>query len=142
MRKIRFEKALCPFGSDLGKGEEMITRINEEGEEEEVDVHEIVEQQTPVKLIATEIGLFPMTEHTMPHKLFNLFIGHTNFPLTKTMCDKVAKVLGVEIYMTLSPYRFKIAVGKMFQEKDVMEEIKKVLTEDEIDSIDRFRELR
>lgn len=141
MKKIKFEKAICPFGSDIEQNElPKIKHTSEEGDEEEFDVGEVMDHQRPVKMIATELGMFPLTEHTSPSKIFNMWVGHTNFPLTANMCKDISKVRGVEIYMTLSPYRFKIGIAKLFEEQDVMENIKQMLLEDDYDVLRTLRD--
>jgi hypothetical protein len=69
------------------------------------------------------MGLIPYNEYTAPSKLFNFWIGHTNFDITPTIIEILEKANGIEILDIFSRYRFRIAIGKCFNDADVMTDI-------------------
>jgi hypothetical protein len=72
-----------------------------------------------VKFLFTQFGVIPVDEITNPNKVFNTWIGHTNFDLTKKIEQTIEEVKGVEVLDVLTRYRFRVAVGLMFKDKDV-----------------------
>lgn len=70
-------------------------------------------------IIQTRNGPLPMHEYTRPGYLYNFWVGHTNWPLTRKNFEDLNKILGVESLDVFTPYRFRIAVGKMFTFADV-----------------------
>lgn len=64
--------------------------------------------------IYTPIGVFDYEDPLSPTKMFDCWIGHTNFPLDDEMIDILDSIPGVECLERLTRYRFFIGVGKMF----------------------------
>ena len=62
----------------------------------------------------------PLTEQTMASKYFKFWVGHSNFKLTKEFYKIIGRHPGIETLDILTPYRFRIAVGKLFVDRDVM----------------------
>ena len=56
----------------------------------------------------------------MASKHFKFWVGHANFKLTKDFYTVIGQHPGIETLDILTPYRFRIAVGKMFTDRDVM----------------------
>lgn len=124
--KIQFERWQDPYGADTDKRDlPTFKSENEDGEEETINMGEMLEEQQPIKVIMTNLGMIPLTEHTIPSKNFNFWTGHTNFHITKRVSALIAKLPGVEVYHTFSPYRFRVGIAKLFEETEVMDEIKK-----------------
>ncbi len=73
--------------------------------------------------VITPVGLIPMHEDNLPSKLFNFWMGHTNFDLTKDISKKIAAVEGVESLDIFTRYRFRISVGKVFNQQKVKKAI-------------------
>ncbi len=73
-----------------------------------------------MKVLATPMGLIPMTEHSTPSKVFNFWEGHTNFNITDGVKEIVNKTDGVETFDIFTRYRMRIGIGKIFKPKDVM----------------------
>lgn len=94
-------------------------------------IHEHQRQQmlsmkkTP--MIATPMGLIPMTEHTRAGKLFNFWTAHTNFPITKEIKDIIDNTDGVETLDIFTRYRWRISIGKAFQSPEVKSNLMKAL---------------
>lgn len=92
-------------------------------EEAEELVNHVIKKSNPVQVIATPMGIIPYNEHTACSKIFNFWVGHTNFSITA----KIAKIIedsdGVEILDIFTRYRFRIGIGKLFEDKTVMKQI-------------------
>jgi hypothetical protein len=77
----------------------------------------------------TSLGPVPLTNENNPEKLFNFWVGFTNFDIT----EKVVKILneapGVELLTIYTRYRFRIGVGKLFVPKNVMNNIEASIRE-------------
>ena len=78
----------------------------------------------PVKIISTPMGLIPI-DSNMTNKLFNFWTGHTNFDITKKIKDTIESTEGVETLEIYTRYRFRVGVGKAFNDSDVMRRINK-----------------
>lgn len=65
------------------------------------------------------MGVVPLHESNLPSKLFNFWMGDANFHLTPRVVDAVAAVPGVESLDVFTPYRFRMAVGRAFDEREV-----------------------
>ena len=61
---------------------------------------------------------------------FDCWIGHTNFDITPSVKKTLDEISGVEILKICSRYRFFIGVGRMFDFKNVREEIEKTIGDD------------
>jgi len=68
-------------------------------------------------------GIVPLHESNIPSALYNFWMGHTNFHITRYVVNCVKRVPGVESIDVFSPYRFRIAVGRHFQHAAVMANI-------------------
>jgi hypothetical protein len=60
---------------------------------------------------------------------FNFWMGHCNFFITKEMCNAMLHIPGAEAIDIPTRHRMRVAIGKMFSPKAVMQHITKVLTE-------------
>ncbi len=76
-----------------------------------------------IKVIATPMGIIPLNENTASGKIFNFWIGHTNFDITKQVADTIEKIDGVETLDIFTRYRFRIGVGKAFYDSEVKQTI-------------------
>jgi hypothetical protein len=75
------------------------------------------------KLLFTPLGVVPLTEESMPSKVFNFWTANTNFNITTKIAEMISKVDGVEVLTVFTRYRFRIGVGKAFDELDVRRSI-------------------
>lgn len=122
---IVWQKWFDPFGEDD------IIHENTQPNSEETDYliedddspKNHIQLQRPMKAIATPMGLIPYTENTASGKIFNFWVGHTNFDITHKIADIIENVSGVEILDIFTRYRFRIAIGKAFTDSRVMKEI-------------------
>jgi hypothetical protein len=112
---IAWQKWFDPFGDD----EENFSDYHYDEEPEHgLDFH-----SKPLKAISTPMGIIPYTENTASSKIFNFWVGHTNFNITHFISDLIEKCNGVESLDVFTRYRFRIAIGKAFDESDVKSEI-------------------
>lgn len=125
MHKIIWEKWADPFGDNLDE-----TKWNHYDDEEMDEEAEIFDHETlrskfmkPVKVIASPMGLIPYNEYTASSKIFNFWVGHTNFNITKNIASIIEKCQGVELLDIFTRYRFRIGIGKCFVDNEVMTEI-------------------
>jgi len=82
-----------------------------------------------IQTILTPFGILPLTEHSLASRHFKFWVGHTNFKLWDHYYPIMGDILGVEAVDILTPLRFRIAVGKLFQDRDVMDKIRTKLLE-------------
>jgi hypothetical protein len=125
MNKIIWEKWTDPFGENLDE-----TKWNHYDDEDMDKEAEIFDDEMikstfskPVKVIASPMGLIPYNEYTASSKIFNFWVGHTNFNLTSSIASIIEKCEGVELLDIFTRYRFRIGIGKCFVDSDVMSNI-------------------
>lgn len=103
---------------------------NEENEEDEDDEDGNIAVQDmgffgrkiqPVVL--TQFGMLPVKPFNNPVKQFNFWVGETNFDITQKVKDDIIGVDGVEVFDLFSRYRFRIAIGRAFDARTVMNAI-------------------
>ena len=68
-------------------------------------------------------GLIPLFERNIPSKTYNFWMGHANFRLTTAVADRICTVPGVEDLTVFSRYRFRLCVGKAFEDHIVRAKI-------------------
>lgn len=94
---------------------------------EKLNYAKLTEEQKD-SIINTPLGIFNINEVT---NQFNLWIGHTNFKLTTGFLKNVRNIVGVESFNDISPIRFVVSIGKLFNEENVKREIEDIVKEDE-----------
>ena len=123
--QIVWQKWFDPLGEDdhediEDSGAEYYTdEESEEIDEEDADPGTDFFRR-PTKVIMTPMGLIPYNENTASNKIFNFWIGHTNFNLSLPVCTIIEQEEGVETLDIFTRYRFRIGVGKLFNAKTVM----------------------
>lgn len=100
----------------------------ESTEQEALDKTPLMFHSSP-KAIITPMGMIPLHEKTACTKIFKFWIGHTNFNITHSIADIIEKIDGVEIFDIFTRYRFRIAIGKAFKDRNVMQNIQEALYE-------------
>jgi hypothetical protein len=97
---------------------------NEDTKYEENDKPTNLEQtKKQIKVIATPMGIIPINENTASGKIFNFWMGHTNFNITNAIVTTIENTDGVESLDVFTRYRFRIAIGKAFDDSFVMRNI-------------------
>ncbi len=87
------------------------------------------EQESNKMMLFTALGPVPLTEYNDPGKIFNFWIGHTNFNISKPIKKIINDIDGVEILNIYTRYRFRIGVGHVFSAKDVTRNINRKISE-------------
>lgn len=128
--QIIWEKWIDPFGEDIEE-----TQWNNYDDNDE-DIDNISTQQElfknkskPIRVISSPMGLIPYNEYTSSSKIFNFWVGHTNFNLSKEIIDLIESCCGVEILDVFTRYRFRLGIGKCFNDSDVMQKIQDIVSE-------------
>jgi hypothetical protein len=110
------------------KYRETVEEFKEEFLEEEL-IEDFYEQ--PYKTIMTPFGILPITEQSLASNHFKLWVGHCNFKLLEKHYEIIENCKGVESIDILTPYRFRLGIGMMFEDREIMNGVKKAL----IDSV-------
>ena len=116
-----FEQEDMDLEEDIHQMQELLA--NEEGIEED-DLELVDHSVSHIRSIVTPFGVLPLTEQTRASHYFKLRVGHSNFKLTEDFYRVIGQQPGIEALDILTPYRFRIAVGKMFTDRDVMKEVR------------------
>lgn len=132
--QIIWEKWRDPYGADdpdpinlLGKNNDTIddrtydTSIDEENDTDYDEHFKILKQTVPMMI--TPIGMVPYTENTASSKIFNFWTGHCNFNITKKISELIEESEGVETLDIFTRYRFRISIGKAFNDAATMTNI-------------------
>lgn len=98
----------------------------EEFTEEEIEMMAALQQNQPQMMVPVDDKLM---ENITLAQNFDCWMGHTNFNLTKEIRDKLNKTDGIEVLKICSRYRFFVGIGRMFDFKDVRQNIEKLLEE-------------
>jgi hypothetical protein len=124
--KIGWVRWQNPYAMDNTEDED--EEDNWDNDEEEFDkFDENIQHIHPInknmKMVLTPMGAIPLPEHSAPQKVFNLWVAHTNFNITKPILDIVEKTDGVETVDIFTRYRMRVGIGKMFDTKDTIRRI-------------------
>ena len=136
--QIVWEKWYCPFGQDDPEAESLLDEstlnsLLEDIDEEEPESEAILppleqklsKQFGGQKFMITPMGVMPITDNTISTKIFNFWTGHTNFNISKSVAATMQMCEGVESLDVFTRYRFRISIGKVFKESEVMRDINK-----------------
>ena len=123
---IIWEKWVDPYGSDLDSVEWPGYNDNSIIEDEDG-----IKQPSfkKINVLATKMGIIPFNEHTDCTKIFNFWIGHTNFDITKLIAEVLQSISGVETLDIFTRYRFRISFGKAFEDRKVIDTINNKIKE-------------
>jgi hypothetical protein len=119
------------------------------GDFEEESDYDLVEKNrflkdligTPRKGMRTPQGLYFIDEDASLADVYNFWIGHTNFLVTHFVLNEIEKTAGVEIVDVLTPFRFRIAVGKMFDWEEVRADLENKICDPERLNLNSDKEL-
>jgi hypothetical protein len=149
--KIVWQKWIDPFGQDQEESisldyenenpdlsSSVYSRLDK-NEETTDDEDEFLIKKRSIKVIASPMGLIPYNEHTASGKIFNFWLGHTNFDITINVSKIIENTDGVEALDIFTRYRFRVAIGKCFGASETMvriqENICRYLDEQESDEL-------
>ncbi len=116
---IVWEKWVDPLG-----GEEENSFIDKEDEDNDTPT---MIKTKPVKMLLTPMGMIPYNENTATSSIFNFWVGHSNFDISPEICGLIEQAYGVETLDIFTRYRFRIGVGKVFDDGDVMRNINHII---------------
>lgn len=111
---VIWEKWKDPFGAD----EEDMNKDWTDSDEDE-DNLDIVKS----KVMVTPMGLIPFSENTNASKIFKFWLAHTNFTISENIVNVIEQIDGVETLDIYTRYRFRIGIGKGFNDREVMSNI-------------------
>lgn len=125
---IVWEKWVDPFGFD--NDNEINDPFFDDDEnndeisgESELPEQYLIKKTKNIRVISTPMGLIPMEETLSSGKIFNFWTGYTNFSVTKNIAYIIEKTDGVETLDIFTRYRFRVGVGKLFEDGEVMRNI-------------------
>lgn len=137
---IVWQKWVDPFGQEedetefdpyVGEYFDAEETFNDEDQKEIPTEKELRKMnKKPVRVIATPMGIIPVNDNTLSGKLFNFWMGHTNFNITPTIAEIIENNDGVETLDIFTRYRFRISVGKAFDDSEVMRNINATVYEE------------
>jgi len=140
--QIVWEKWYCPFGQDDPEAEAVLDEAVLEDFLQDIDdensggltsipedTNKLSKQFGGQKFMITPMGVMPITDNTISTKIFNFWTGHTNFNISKNVANIIQKCDGVESLDIFTRYRFRISIGKVFRESQVMSDINKRVSE-------------
>jgi len=81
----------------------------------------------PAPRIRTPLGVFSIDDPLRPSKMFDCWIGHTNFDITSEIAMELEEIPGIEAFKILSRYRFFIGVAQLFDFRDVRETVQDII---------------
>jgi hypothetical protein len=97
------------------------------------------------KVVVGPHGLIPITEYNNPTAYFNLWTGHTNFHITHEVHKVISNCDGVETFDVISPLRFRLGVGMLYDAATVcngiVKDLNKILGKPRPTLRDRAQEL-
>ena len=127
--KIVWEKWKDPLSMEK---DEWFPEEEKEGEPQfgESYEEELVEV-SPAHLFMSNMGVVPHNPMESINKMFNFWTGHTNFSITAEMAHRMEKIEGVEVLDILTRYRFRIGVGKLFKDGNVMNQVQDIVRTNE-----------
>ena len=101
-------------------------KIEKEEEEEEFSEEDIVFEQLP-QILMTNMGMVPLDRPPSIGKIFNFWTGHTSFSISGPIAARIESVEGVEILDIYTRYRFRVGIGKLFKDREVMNAIQQAI---------------
>ena len=123
--KIIWEKWIDPFGDNADETKWNHYDDDDLDEQTEFFDDELLKSKLskPVKVIATPMGLIPYNEYSSCSSIFNFWVGHTNFNISENVAKTIEESEGVELLDIFTRYRFRIGIGKCFNDSDIMKNI-------------------
>ncbi len=129
-KKIVWEKWKDPYDET----DEWFPKESKEPEEISEDLafeeeEEVIFEQ-PMQLLMTNMGVIPFggMNNTPPiGKIFNFWTGHTSFSISSQIASQMELVEGVEVLDIYTRYRFRVGIGKLFKDREVMNAIQQVI---------------
>ena len=125
---VYWEKWIDAFEAEEAEIIEEMKEVEDFEDYEEALDQDMI-KHSHIRTIITPFGVLPITEKTRASNYFKLWVGHSNFKLTEDFYKVIGDSAGVEALDILTPYRFRIAIGKMFVDRDVMKTVRDCMVE-------------
>ena len=125
------EDSEIDIDEEMNNVEELFTN-----EENLLEQEQLLKSTSHIRSIITPFGILPLTEETKASNRFKLWVGHSNFKLTEDFYKVIGQQPGIEALDILTPYRFRIAVGKMFVDRDVMTTLRDTMVSHATDQLE------
>ena len=103
-----------PFSPESQAEEDLISQLN-------------FGPMMPAPRIRTPLGVFSIDDPLRPSKMFDCWIGHTNFDITSEIAMQLEEIPGIEAFKVLSRYRFFIGVAQLFEFREVRETVQDII---------------
>lgn len=117
--KIQWESFNYEFNQYTNEWEDTEPQEEEETEESSdlngMSIEDFLGEEEYKAAIQTPWGIFNVTDPFAPYKRFEMWIGNTDFNVSQSFVNKVAKIRGIELVKPLSRYTFIIGIGKLFK---------------------------
>ena len=133
--EVYWEKWVDAYQSEIDEIDQALEEFEDlQGLEYDIDPEtmeklEAMSNMPAIKTIMTPFGMMPLTEQSLASNHFKFWVGHTNFKLLNAHRKIIGSVAGIETMDILTPYRFRIAVAKLFVDREVMSKVRKSLLE-------------
>jgi hypothetical protein len=133
--EVYWEKWVDAYQSEIDEIDQALEEFEDlQGLEYDIDPEtmeklEAMSNMPAIKTIMTPFGMMPLTEQSLASNHFKFWVGHTNFKLLNAHRKTIGSVAGIETMDILTPYRFRIAVAKLFVDREVMSKVRKALLE-------------
>jgi hypothetical protein len=114
IKKIRWEA----YNFDFNAYDSNKKFPEEEEYEEEEDILEMLSMPTS-NVMQTQFGLLNIDDRMNPMRMFQFYLGETNFNLGKHAQRIINDTAGVEFLSVETRYRFYIAIGRCFNVGEV-----------------------
>lgn len=130
MKKIiKWIKWVDPFESECESNQ--ITN-EEQNDREYMDSYEKAEKENKrIKysgpVLIGPMGIIPINENNSPSKVYNFWMMHSNFNISKKVVDALKECPGVETLDIFTRYRARIGIGKVFNDSKIRKRINKML---------------
>jgi len=133
--EVYWEKWVDAYQTEIDEIDDVLEQFEDlQGLEYDIDPEtmeklEAMSNMPSIKTIMTPFGMMPLTEQSLASNHFKFWVGHTNFKLLNSHRKIIGSVSGIETMDILTPYRFRIAVAKLFVDREVMSKVRKSLLE-------------
>lgn len=126
--EVRWEKWIDAYQNEDLTGKDPLMQDDDFFLDDELSyMEELPEFEKPILSALTPFGLLSLPENALASTHFKFWTGHCNFNILKRYIPVIEQVLGVETVCILTPLRFRIGIGKMFRDRDVMDKVGKRL---------------
>ena len=118
-KKIAWEPwQILPNLPDFSPDEELDTPMFSDGEDQDDPLAGFVGIPIVPK-VRTPLGYFSLDDPMSPLNMCDCWVGHTNFDIAPAIAEQIESVPGIEMFRTITRYRFFVGVAKLFNFRDV-----------------------